>query len=335
MYHLIIIIAIIVILTIVLHQKSKSIAVQVDNKKHLNNYEEFDLGNSISESEIPKIIWTYWDECPPAFIMGCIKSWIDKSPDHKVIVLTDKNYTKYIDALPESNILNTQQRKSDMIRVNILASYGGIWMDATIICTESLSWVHTIQKNTGVEYVGYHLSNFTSNDKFPVIENWFMACKPKSIMMKDILNELNQIVVTNSRMSEYVQSVIKMGVDLQKINEGMYEYLWMHVAIQKLLQSNPEGKYKYHTIDASTSAYMYLKQNNWKIGEAVNQLAEGKFKQPIIKLRSGERKYLLDNEKLTNKLFQQFGIYDYQRTASSEKCQIENDDKEIILSIDE
>lgn len=335
MYQIIIIIVIIVILTIVIHQRTKAITTQADGKKQMNNYEEFDLGSSTSDSEIPKIIWTYWDECPPAFIMGCIKSWIDKAPDHKVIVLTDKNYTTYMDMLPDNNIVNTQQRKSDLIRANVLATYGGIWMDATILCTESLSWVHTIQKNKGVEYIGYYLSDFTSNDKFPVIENWFIACTPKSVMMKDILHELNQIVVTNTHVSEYIDKVKKMGVDLQNINKSMYEYLWMHVATQKLLQTNPEGKYKYHTIDASTSAYMYLKQNNWKVEKAVKELAEGKFKQPIIKLRGCERKYLLDNEKLTNKLFEQFGIFDYQRTVNSEKCQIENDNKEIILSIDE
>lgn len=332
MYHLIIIIAIIVILTIVLHQKSKAIAKPIEEKKRLSNYEEFDLGNSTSESDIPKIIWTYWDECPPAFIMGCIKSWIDKSPDHKVIVLTEKNYTNYIDAIPENGIINMQQRKSDLIRVNVLASYGGIWMDGSILCTESLSWVHTIQKNTGVELVCYYLSDFTSNEKFPVLENWFIACKPKSVMMKDILNELNHII-TLTHVSEYVKKVQDIGVDLQNINKGMYEYLWMHVAIQKILQSNPEEKYKYHAIDASTSAYMYLKQNDWKTGPAIKQLAEGKFKQPIIKLRSGERKYLLDNEKLTNKLFQQFGINDYQRIVGTDKCHIENDNNDIILSI--
>jgi len=332
MYHLIIIIAIIVIITIVLHTKSKAIAKHVEGKKQLNNYEEFDLGNSTSESEIPKIIWTYWDECPPAFIMGCIKSWIDKSPDHKVIVLTEKNYTNYIDEIPANSIINLQQHKSDLIRVNILSSYGGIWMDASILCTESLSWVHTIQKNTGVELVCYYLSGWTTIEKFPVLENWFIACKPKSVMMKDILNELNYIT-TLSNVSEYIKKVQDTGVDLQNINKGMYEYLWMHVAIQKILQSNPEEKYNFHAIDASTSAYMYLTQNNWNIVPAVKQLSEGKFKQPIIKLRSGERKYLIDNEKIANKLFKQFGINDYQRIANADKCHIENDDNDIILSI--
>lgn len=334
MYQNIIIIVVIITLILIFHYRMKP--PSKEEKKQLEHYEEFDMGNNTSESDIPRIIWTYWDECPPAFIMGCIKSWIDKCPDHEVIVLTNKTYTKYINKIIDNNMFDFHQRKSDFIRTTILATYGGIWMDASIICTESLSWVHTIQKNKGVEYIGYYLSDFTSNEKYPVIENWFMACKPNSLFLKDVLAELNN-ALTYPHISEYLKYITDIGVnvDVQLINTNMLEYLWMHIAIQKVLQSNPEDKYKYHVLDAATSAFMYLKQNNWKSDIAVNELSKGKFKQPIIKLRSTERKYLLENDKLANKVFQAFGIHDYQRTIGVDRCLIENDNKEIILNIGE
>ena len=36
-------------------------------------------------------------------------------------------------------------RVSDMVRLHILAQRGGIWLDATVLCATSFTWVHSIQ----------------------------------------------------------------------------------------------------------------------------------------------------------------------------------------------
>jgi len=71
-------------------------------------------------------------------------------------------------------------RKSDFIRLELLSKYGGIWMDASIICKYSLNWIHAYQKNTDAEMVGYYINGFTTIEKYPVVENWFISCIPKS-----------------------------------------------------------------------------------------------------------------------------------------------------------
>ena len=47
-------------------------------------------------------------------------------------------------------IKDSLARISDVLRLHALAEHGGIWMDATIICTASLSWVHSIQVGRGL-----------------------------------------------------------------------------------------------------------------------------------------------------------------------------------------
>jgi len=98
-----------------------------------------------TDSIIPKIIWTYWhnDDIPPIIEKG-IRTWKVFNPDYKIVILTEKKLKDLYDIdLSKVNInKDFHARIADYVRLHITYKFGGIWMDASIICTKSLDWIH-------------------------------------------------------------------------------------------------------------------------------------------------------------------------------------------------
>jgi hypothetical protein len=266
------------------------------------------------EVKIPKMIWTYWEGDPPEIVNKCIETWKSHNPDIIVVILNNESIIRYLPDLKisELKLIDTSQRLSDIIRVNILAKYGGIWSDASIICKRSYDYIFDIQQETSVEFIGYYLDLFTKKeylDYSPVIENWFFACVPNSKLMVDWRNKLMESQNYDS-ISEYIDYLAE-NTDFQNIEN--VHYLWMHGAIQNCLQGN-KGKYNFHAFKAEDGPYRYLTQNEWDSEIALNKLIECTSSSsqndpecdiildtPIIKLRGAEREKLESMD--YNKLF--------------------------------
>ena len=105
---------------------------------------------------IPKKIWTYWNNLSniSPIAMRCIDTWKIENQDYEIVVL-DNNLINELCGI-NINDLNIKEdfyaRHSDIARLLIIAKYGGIWLDSTIICTKSLNWVRDLQKQNNVEF---------------------------------------------------------------------------------------------------------------------------------------------------------------------------------------
>lgn len=80
-----------------------------------------------------------YDQAPE--LVKCTISSVKKHmPDRDIIILTDKNIYQYA-KFPKSIIAKRKAGKisaahfSDLLRVELLCRYGGIWIDATVLCT--------------------------------------------------------------------------------------------------------------------------------------------------------------------------------------------------------
>lgn len=99
-----------------------------------------------------KVIWQYWgqgidkDELPE-IIQICFDSVDRNKNDYQVIRLTDITISEYID-LPDfvwrkrEYVQFTRTFFSDLLRVALLSTYGGVWLDATILLTGSIPAVY-------------------------------------------------------------------------------------------------------------------------------------------------------------------------------------------------
>ena len=107
-----------------------------------------------------KIIFIYWAQKfinAPTVVKKCLLSWKLKNPTWKIIELDDDNLNEYINI--EEEIPNIQKKNitrtsySDIIRIFLLAKYGGCWCDATTFCNQSLdNWLN---KNTSTSFFGF------------------------------------------------------------------------------------------------------------------------------------------------------------------------------------
>ena len=100
---------------------------------------------SYLSEKVPKQIWICWFqgmENAPDLVKSCYKSVKREFPDYKITVLTAQTIQQYV-TIPEEilykwnkGIINNANF-SDVLRVEILSKYGGIWLDATVYCTGS------------------------------------------------------------------------------------------------------------------------------------------------------------------------------------------------------
>ena len=91
-------------------------------------------------------IWFFWlqgeDQLPPIPKL-CLQSIRKHANGHEVIVLTAENYKEYV-SIPDALIEMYRSGRikaahfADILRVNLLAQQGGLWLDATMLVTEDL-----------------------------------------------------------------------------------------------------------------------------------------------------------------------------------------------------
>jgi Capsular polysaccharide synthesis protein len=95
-----------------------------------------------------KIIWQFWqqgiDENTPKLVLTCLNSVKKHSNGHEVILLSKQTLNEYIDELPEF-IWNKFGKGgfdfpkiANLVRLQLLSAYGGVWLDATIYLTKPL-----------------------------------------------------------------------------------------------------------------------------------------------------------------------------------------------------
>lgn len=88
-------------------------------------------------------IWICWWqglENAPEIVKACVDSIKRNAGGYEVIVITDDNYQEYVkfpDWLEEKrkNGIISRTIYSDLLRLNLLSQYGGIWIDSTFFCT--------------------------------------------------------------------------------------------------------------------------------------------------------------------------------------------------------
>ena len=251
------------------------------------------------QSEIPNVIWTFWDGEPPPLVKKCIETWKKHNPDYKIIVLNKENVKNYLsepDLSKVKHVNDIVQRYSDYVRVHVLAKHGGIWLDSSVICQKPLDWIHDIQNETGVEYIGYFTENMTLpelKEDSPVLENWAFFCTPDSKFVKDWRDEMMKYTKYSSYL-DYSNEIVKSGVNPQKIPgaPNNIEYFGMHLVAQKLMQKQRD-KYNLNLICAEDTALSYLVEPGTKTilytEDAVNKnidkiINKEKGGEPLLKL---------------------------------------------------
>jgi hypothetical protein len=243
--------------------------------------ENFESGNDIFApvySKIPNVIWTFWDGEEPELVKRCIGSWKKHNPEYKVIVLNKTNLKDYlsddIDSIPHTE--DFIQRFADFVRVNAVKKYGGIWMDASIICQRSLMWIHDIQNQTGSNFICYYRDDFTTKqfkNTAPITENWFFASVKEGRYITDLYSEMMRFS-SIKKVEDYLDELRSENIDFQKLPPERYDYLVMYLIGSAVLQrkkynvtfiksdNGPLRHWIKHGFDAKKGAEELLQNND-------------------------------------------------------------------------
>ena len=117
-------------------------------KYNLQKYVDYATNNlkNTNDEENPKIIWQYWhqgEDKAPTIVKKCLETIKKYYPDYQINVLSYETIKDYIQ-LPERFYWLLKNDKisvahfSDILRLNLLSQYGGMWIDATIYATGKL-----------------------------------------------------------------------------------------------------------------------------------------------------------------------------------------------------
>jgi len=104
------------------------------------------VDNSVQGDGKEAPIWFFWlqgEENLPLIPQLCLQSIRKHANGHKVIVLTADNYREYV-AIPDTLLTMYREGRikaahfADILRINLLAQQGGLWLDATMLVTADL-----------------------------------------------------------------------------------------------------------------------------------------------------------------------------------------------------
>jgi mannosyltransferase OCH1-like enzyme len=242
---------------------------------------------------IPKIIWSYWHQKDqPLIVQKCIDTWRRYNPDYSINVLHTGNINEFIptDQLPDTFFTLKEFRKADWLRIALLQTYGGIWLDASIVLTQPLDWAMDLQQKNNSEFVGFYIDGFSTDKERPVIENWFMASVPQSGFITDWCAEFTHEVINRSA-SAYL-TLLRNSRTYEEVVQNIKnpEYLAMHVAASRVTRK--KDAYSLTLIKAEETAFFYLSHLQWSRVRLFIELAllQANSSLPaLIKLRRKER----------------------------------------------
>jgi hypothetical protein len=145
---------------------------------------------------IPRTIWFLWLQGldnAPMLVKKCYASWKRHNPKWNVVLLDEKNIGKYLD-IRGLGIVNEgiiKQAFSDLVRINLLAQFGGVWVDATCFCQVSLdAWLDKYTKS------GFFAFYKPARDRW--IASWFLASAPNCHLVLKWCDESNKYWRNNS-----------------------------------------------------------------------------------------------------------------------------------------
>lgn len=112
-------------------------------KQYRKNLEIFDSGYIDKVGKSSNKIWICWFqgvENAPNIVKKCIESVKINLPSKEIVILTQENINDFV-SLPEyietkfKNNTITITHYTDLLRLELLTTYGGTWIDATVFCS--------------------------------------------------------------------------------------------------------------------------------------------------------------------------------------------------------
>eukprot|EP00977_Amphora_coffeiformis_P001262 scaffold261_cov170-Amphora_coffeaeformis.AAC.10 len=194
-------------------------------------------------------IWAFWEGDPPDLILRCIETVRSNNKSRPIVIVSKATLPLFLD---ESDYLtfdgqpggpdsfSAVQYLADWVRIVLLEKYGGIWFDASVICTSTVeSWISDDPNK---------ITMFPMHANPNIHGNWTMASpKPNHPLLKAWRSEFARVLneVGPRRVpTEFCQNAFVEYPTLDEIwnkpSSPPLPYLWVYLVLQVVLQKEPE-----------------------------------------------------------------------------------------------
>lgn len=115
-------------------------------KNNIEVFEKYSEATDYGEDSKEKYVWVCWlqgEENAPPLVKKCMESIRKNTKNYKMIVIDLNNYSEYV-KLPDVVVQKFESGKmlpahfSDVLRVYLIRDYGGLWLDATVFCSDEV-----------------------------------------------------------------------------------------------------------------------------------------------------------------------------------------------------
>ena len=211
----------------------------------------------MAQNQPTRKIWTYWHQgwgSAPPIVKQCGRSWIQYNPEYEAHFLDSKTISAYID-IPAAFSLDrkdmTITKISNYIRLSLLNKYGGVWVDATLLCLKPLDdWIP--------ECYDEKYFAFRSPDGSRLFASWFMAAEPGNRIIGELLENYTNVFSKNyywnhntrlgkpikkfltRRWRSDVRSTLNWHSWFVRKILGIYPYFILHYTFNKIILADEE-----------------------------------------------------------------------------------------------
>lgn len=189
-------------------------------KKYASTVTEYRRSPKVNSAAHCNKVWVCWlqgMESAPALVQKCYESLQTNLRDKEIVLLTESNYRDYISfpGFIEDKIKSgaiTRTHLSDLMRIELLTTFGGTWIDATVFCSGGTMPQYLLDSDLFL----YQALKPALSGHPTRISSWFMTANANS----DILNltkkllyaywEKNSAMVTYFLLHDFIELAIEV-----------------------------------------------------------------------------------------------------------------------------
>lgn len=178
---------------------------------------DFFKNNNIKKNSTIWIMWWQgYNSKTPNLVKKCIDRVKKLNPKHKIVIITQYNINNYIH-LDDDIVTNFKMGNisithlSDIIRVNLLYLYGGIWIDSTVFCTKKIpEYIYSR------EFYTIKTGVYTNEPSHGRWTTFFMESSQGSTLMKFLVECFNNYFKSYHFFIDYIMFdyLIDIGCDI-------------------------------------------------------------------------------------------------------------------------
>lgn len=166
-----------------------------------------DMPQSYTSEVCPKTIWVCWFQGldnAPEIVKNCIESIRENFKDYDIIIITKNNLKDYVQfpSFIEEKLIDNRislTHLSDLLRLELLSVYGGVWIDSTVLVTSNGIPKEILDADL---FLFQELKPGNEGHSLP-ISSWFIVAKPNHPIILATKEMLYTYWRNNSTLIDY------------------------------------------------------------------------------------------------------------------------------------